>query len=108
LRRYKKGQRIWVRKGSVANSTTTPKIDVNGLGQKQIVKRNAANVSVGDLPANAWLPLGFDGTYWRVIGFVNSDLVVAPVPYFYVDKFGSQSIPGGSVNTTLGLASRRR
>jgi hypothetical protein len=105
LRRYKKGQRIWVRKGSVANSTTTPKIDVNGLGQKQIVKRNAANVSVGDLPANAWLPLGFDGTYWRVIGFVNSDLVVAPVPYFYVDKFGSQSIPGGSVNTIVNFGS---
>jgi hypothetical protein len=62
-------------------------------------------VSVGDLPANAWLPLGFDGTYWRVIGFVNSDLVVAPVPYFYINMFGSQSLPGGSVNTIVNFGS---
>jgi hypothetical protein len=105
LRRYKKGQRIWVKKAGLGNTTTTPKIDVNGLGQKQIVKRNGANVAIGDLPAGSWMPLGFDGTNWRVVGYVNSDLVTSPVPYFYVNLYGSQAIPGGSVNSIVNFGS---
>jgi hypothetical protein len=101
LRRYVKGQRIWVKKGAQGNGTTTPVINVNGLGNKQIVKRNGAVVAIGDLPANAWLPLGFDGTYWRVVGFVNSDFLASSVPFFIANMYGSMALAGGSVNNVL-------
>lgn len=58
-----------------ASTSTTPTLDVNGLGEKGI-RRRLSNIATSPQPgyANSWLAAGkpylliFDGTYWIVEG----------------------------------------
>lgn len=49
-------------KASAANATTTPTINVNGLGAKTIVKRVNTALVANDILANQFLELIYDGT----------------------------------------------
>lgn len=46
---------------NLANTTTTPTINISGLGAKTIVKRQATALAAGDYLANMFLLLMFDG-----------------------------------------------
>jgi hypothetical protein len=49
------------------NATTTPTVNVNGLGAKTIVKRAATALATGDMPAGAIAVLIYDGTNFQLI-----------------------------------------
>lgn len=46
----------------LANTTTTPTLNVNGLGAKTIVKYSTTPLAVGDIGANSFITLIYDGT----------------------------------------------
>ena len=71
-----KGQVIAVKIGTTNNNAAT--LNVNGLGAYAILQGGLA-LSGGELPANEWVLLEFDGTYWNVVGMA----------------------PGGNPNATL-------
>jgi len=45
-----------------ANLTTTPTLDINGVGVKTIKRPDGTALVVGDLPANHWAEFVYDGT----------------------------------------------
>ncbi len=49
------------------NATTTPTVNVNGLGAKTIVKRAATALAAGDMPAGAIAVMIYDGTNFQLI-----------------------------------------
>lgn len=51
---------------NLANTTTTPTLNVNGLGAKTITKYGGAALSVGDLSTTAIASLVYDGTNWEL------------------------------------------
>jgi hypothetical protein len=53
-------------KGASPNATTTPTINVSGLGPKTITRLDGSALLAGDLPASALLPLHYDGTVFRL------------------------------------------
>lgn len=55
-----------------ANTTTTPTLAENGQTAAQIRKQNGAAPSAGDLAS--YVPLIWDGTYWRLNGLASSDV----------------------------------
>ncbi len=69
------GQEILV-KLAYANTTTTPTINVSGFGTKNIVRQGGGAPAAADLQPG-FLPLVWDATngYWRVNGFVASDIL---------------------------------
>lgn len=71
------GQVIAVKIGTTNNNAGT--LNVNGLGAYAILQGGLA-LSGGELPANGWVLLEFDGTYWNIVG----------------------SAPGGNPNATIG------
>lgn len=72
---YATGMKVGVIKSANANATTTPTINVNGLGAKTIKRADGTALKAGDLPANALLLLLYDGTAFRVTSMVPSDIV---------------------------------
>lgn len=54
-------------KGTSPNATTTPTINVSGLGAKTITRFDGSACVAGDLPANALIPLKYDGTNMRLV-----------------------------------------
>lgn len=71
---YKAGMRLIVKKSAADNATTAPVINVSGLGNIPIVDRRGNALAKGDLPANAFLDLKFDGTSARMMGVVSADI----------------------------------
>lgn len=59
---YATGQRLSVKKSSVANATVAPTLDA-GLGAKTIFKNGGLPLLVGDLAASSHLDLDYDATY---------------------------------------------
>jgi len=49
-----------------ANSTTTPTLNVNGLGAKTITKLGTTALAVNDLTTTAIAKVIYDGTYWQL------------------------------------------
>lgn len=64
---YSLGLPVRVKKGSNANATTTPTINVNSLGAKTIVAWHGGALGIGDLPAGASFELLYDGTNFRLM-----------------------------------------
>lgn len=58
---YTDGMEIDVKIANV-NATTTPTLNVNGLGAKTIKRGNSAALTVGDLPVNHQATLRYNGT----------------------------------------------
>ena len=55
-----------------ANTSTTPTININGLGAKTIVKRNNAALIAGDIAAGQIYKIAYDGTNFRILGVANT------------------------------------
>lgn len=55
-------------KSAAANATTTPTINVNGIGPKTLVKSDGAALAIGDLKASTRYEIFYDGTNYRVYG----------------------------------------
>lgn len=53
---------------SGANTSTTPTVNINGVGAKTIVKLGSQAVAAGDIPAGAYVILGYDGTNMQLLG----------------------------------------
>src|ERR1700733_9811596 len=51
-----------------ANTTTTPSVNLNGLGAKTIVNSNGTALAVGQIVAGQLLQLVYDGTNFRLMG----------------------------------------
>lgn len=49
-------------KANLANATTTPTININGLGAKTLVKRVSTALAANDYLANMYIQLQYDGT----------------------------------------------
>jgi len=58
---YTNGMEV-IAKIDVANTTTTPTVNVNGLGAKTVVKNVSTALNVGDLVANMFARFVYDGT----------------------------------------------
>lgn len=58
---YTNGMIFYVKIG-LANTTTTPTLNVNGLGAKTIVKSTSTALIVGDIAANMFCTFIYDGT----------------------------------------------
>jgi hypothetical protein len=50
-----------------ANTSTTPTLNVNGLGAKKILRYGNQALAVGDLNPNAYALLIYDGTFWELL-----------------------------------------
>jgi hypothetical protein len=63
---YADGLHLFVQKAAgLANVSTTPQINVNGLGNKQIIRQDGAQLVAGDLMAGAMLLLVYrSGVFW--------------------------------------------
>jgi hypothetical protein len=61
------GMRINVKKGTSANATTTPTINVNGLGAVTITDPSGSALTAGALAASSMLQLIYDGTSFRAL-----------------------------------------
>ncbi len=63
---YTTGMEIHMKVANV-NATTTPTVNVNGLGAKTIVKRAATALAAGDMPAGSIAVMIYDGTNFELI-----------------------------------------
>jgi len=50
-----------------ANLTTTPTVDVNGVGAKIIINRDGSALAAGDIPANSLSIIQYDGTNFQLL-----------------------------------------
>jgi len=93
------GMRVFLIKGSSANSGTVPTLNVNGAGAQTIVDRRGNALAPGDLPANAACLFELRSGQWRVISPpVYADIVRATpytgrTQYFY--SSGTFTVPTG-------------
>jgi len=58
---------FYIAKSGYTNATTTPTINVSGLGAKTIVKRAATALAAGDYVANMMMILVYDGTNMELL-----------------------------------------
>jgi len=63
---YAKGQ-LFSFEAINANLTTTPTVDVNGVGAQTIINRDGSALSPGDIPANSLSIIQYDGTNFRLL-----------------------------------------
>lgn len=104
---YTAGLPLRILSGGNAN-TGAMTLNIDGLGAKAIVKRSGAAVVAGDVPADSLLNLIYDGTAFRMLGLVASDIVVAlnaaPSPpqlnFFELATLATQNV-GSGVTTTV-------
>jgi hypothetical protein len=96
------GTTFLFRKGTSANATATPTLNLNNLGAKTATKRDGTALAAGDLGANAPYAAWYDGTNFRLVSLVASDVsasvqspavrIAAPYLGFHVDAV-MQSFP---------------
>src|SRR6185312_8873071 len=88
---------------NIQNSTTSPTLNINGLGAVTIIKSNGSTVQPGDLIG--FLDLIYDGSSFRVNGLVASDFqrVLPSNTTVFVDRsIGSDTLYDGSSATISG------
>lgn len=98
---YKNGMVFWIKKGASANATTTPTLNLGGLGAKTITKRDGKAVVKGDLSAGTWFAFTYDlaSDTVRVLTTVASDFrVIVPFgdPTLYVRTDGNDNNDGSA------------
>lgn len=71
---YTTGQ-IFSFKAVNANTTTTPTLNVNGLGAKTLVKQGALALAVGDIAAAAIVVAEYDGTSFQILSVLSTTKV---------------------------------
>jgi hypothetical protein len=95
-----------VKKSAAPSTTTTPTLNVNGLGAKTIVQADGTAMVAGDLKGNAILDLVYDGTNFRLrqvpAGAITNIVRTMKRAYFVSVAPGDTSAPS-SVNTKISL-----
>jgi hypothetical protein len=113
---YKEGHQIVWFKCAHTNLTTTPTININGLGPKTIVRADGTAVEAGEIVINGVYGLQYDGTNMRLrnpvrpatLAEVNAGVMFSPFvspatllqrksPYFVA------TTPGGGMNVNNGV-----
>lgn len=111
---------IRVLKGAAPNATTTPTINIDGLGPKTIVARDGTALEVGELAGSTFLSLQFDGANFRLMSppapatvaeveagslfhkFVSpATLLQRRIPFFTLNDAGGLTVVPSGVNTNL-------
>lgn len=92
---FKLGTGAWAAvKFTVTNTAANPTLNINGTGAKAVRYRNAA-VSAGALAANRIYLMVYDGTYWQIVGDLDTS-------YTHPTTAGNKHIPsGGAANQIL-------
>lgn len=92
---FKLGTGAWAAiKFTVTNTAANPTLNVNGTGAKAIRHRNAA-VNAGVLAADRIYLMVYDGTYWQIVGDLDTT-------YTHPTSAGNKHIPtGGASNQIL-------
>ncbi len=62
---------------TVTNTAASPTLNVNGTGAKALRYRNAA-IAAGYLAANRTYDFVYDGTYYQLVGDINTDSTAIP------------------------------
>lgn len=96
------GQVIAVKVANTNTGSTT--LNINSLGAKTILQ-GGVQLSGGELPANGWVLLEFDGTYWNVLGMApggspNVDVKMYAFPSGTRMLFQQSSVPPGWTQDT--------
>lgn len=100
---YKDGMQFLVKKANSTNATTTPTINVNGLGAKTIVNREGAAVDAGGFLAGGYYTFSYDatGNVMRCVNYSLSkttikQMIFAPsVVKFITPGAWSWTVPAG-------------
>lgn len=89
------------------NTTTTPTVNVNGLGAKTIVKTGAVAIAVGDILINQIVEVEYDGTNMQLMSPVGN-APLTQTAYTSIVKFGGTGADGAlsvtSGTTTIDCA----
>lgn len=124
LAEYKVGTgMIRVLKSAATNATTTPTINVNGLGAKTITRFDGAALEAGELAASAPFYVAYDGTNFRKISpdreatkaEAEAGLLASPfispltlfqrrTPFFFASGSSAQGIPSGADTKVTNLS----
>jgi hypothetical protein len=80
---YTAGMEVHLIKGASPNATATPTLNVNGLGNKTIVRLEGGPIAPSDLQAGGSYQFMYDGTYFRVMQFVASSRLTIPFLAFH-------------------------
>lgn len=83
---------------NLANTTTTPTLNVNGLGAKTIVKNGSSVLSAGDITTTIVATFLYDGTNWQLR---NPQIGGGGISGFTAGFFGKGGSGGTSVVPTL-------
>jgi hypothetical protein len=118
---YQAGFEVNVKKIGTASSSTTPTLNVNGLGPKTITNRSGAALQSGALSAGAIMKYIYDGTNFRLHGlssasisdveagddndgYVTSlNLFLKRTAYFLADGSAGTSVPSGVDTKVTGI-----
>jgi hypothetical protein len=94
---YAAGQRFIFVSGASPNATSTSTLSVNGLAAVTMRRRDNSTLSAGDLPAGGLVDATYDGTNFRVVGVVPSQLA----PNVVRSSRTSNTLIGVNDKTTL-------
>jgi hypothetical protein len=106
---YATGLRLMLKKSNAANATTTPSLNVNGLGAKIIYKRGGLSLAVNDMLANGHYTLEYDAAYngsvggWDLINPATSPGLIPGAIYGYTTKTNIAD-PGNDIDIASGTA----
>lgn len=104
LAAYTAGLVLRVVKSAAANATTTPTLNVNGLGAKTIKRRDGSALEAGDLRASSIVTVLYDGTNFRLQGMVDSDVADSPLPAFFFARASAATTIAAGAWTKINLA----
>lgn len=116
LAEYKVGTApIRVQKSAAANATTTPTLNVNGLGPKTILRLDGTAIEPGELAASGYYSFAYDGTAFRKVSVdreatkaeAEAGALASPfispltlfqrrTPFFFATGSSPQGIPSGA------------
>jgi len=97
---YMTGLTVRILKTSSTNLTTTPTLALNGMGAQYIRRRNGLPVAKGDLVPNGLYEFCYDGSQFRCMAFLASDMndYILPPATIWVRTDGNDNNDGMANN----------
>lgn len=83
------------------NTSTTVNVVVNAIASVRLKKANGADPAVGDIQAGRPIDVVNDGTNFRVLGLLLSDIVLTAARFYYVSTSGNDSNDGLTSGTAF-------
>ena len=108
---YTKFQEWLIKKGASPNATTTPRLNVGGLGAVPLVNMDGSSIPVRGLPGGTIMKAIYDGANFRVISFASARIRLAADTTLYVNastgndsNSGSAGAPFASIQAAINYA----